>query len=307
MSLRPTRFALLTTAALVLATSSARGDDAAARAAEVLFSEGRELMRVEKFEEACPKLARSQELTPAVGTLLNLGFCYEHLGRTATAWQRYREAASFAAQKRDRREAHARERVAALEPELARLTVEVATDVAKATPRVELDGAELPNASWGVAIPIDPGEHVVVATASEARTVTKRAHVDAKAQVVLSVDAFEAAPSPPATAPARPALLAEPPAPVPRREGSSFQRPLSFAVAGTGAATVVVSVIVGALAKFQYDSVSGDCTNNLCTQAARDTRNGAFDKADVASVLGISGLVVLAAGGVLWWTSRGSR
>lgn len=296
--------------ALVAVSAPALADDAATRAAEVLFTEGRDLMRAEKYDEACPKLARSHELAPAVGTLLNLGLCYEKSGRTASAWLRYKEAASIAAQKHDARETYARDRVSSLEIELARLTVDVAPDVAKASPHVVLDGADLPNASWGVAIPIDPGDHVVVATASEDRTVTKRTHIDAKTKVTLTIDAFETAgrpgPGPGPTAPVtRPLVLAEPP-PAPH-ERSSVQRPLSYAVLGLGGAALLAGGVVATIAKVRYDGVEDECGGNRCTPSARDTRNGAFDQADVASVLGISGLVVLAAGSVLWLTSRGER
>ncbi|MEA2752751.1 MAG: hypothetical protein QOI41_6894, partial [Myxococcales bacterium] len=38
--------------------------------ADALFAEGRELLEKGKYPEACAKLARSEELAPAVGTLL---------------------------------------------------------------------------------------------------------------------------------------------------------------------------------------------------------------------------------------------
>src|SRR5687767_13153220 len=53
--------------------------------AEPLFNEGRELLEKGRFAEACPKLARSQALAPAVGTLLNLGYCWEQLGKLRSA------------------------------------------------------------------------------------------------------------------------------------------------------------------------------------------------------------------------------
>src|SRR6188508_1232334 len=65
-------------------------------AAEALFIEGRRLVAEGKTAEGCAKFAESQALDPGVGTLLNLARCYERIGRTASAWTTYREAASRA-------------------------------------------------------------------------------------------------------------------------------------------------------------------------------------------------------------------
>src|SRR6478735_9605838 len=47
--------------------------------AEALFDEGRRLLAAARFAEACPKFAESQRLDSALGTLLNLGDCYEKM------------------------------------------------------------------------------------------------------------------------------------------------------------------------------------------------------------------------------------
>ena len=55
-------------------------------AAQALFDQGRDLMRQNKHAEACPKLAESNRLDPAIGTLFHLADCYEQSGRVASAW-----------------------------------------------------------------------------------------------------------------------------------------------------------------------------------------------------------------------------
>ena len=52
-------------------------------AAQAQFDEARKLLKMGDTAAACDKLAESQRLEPAVGTLLNLATCYEKLGRTA--------------------------------------------------------------------------------------------------------------------------------------------------------------------------------------------------------------------------------
>ena len=82
--------ALATVAAslCLLAGRSAGAEPRDPAAAEWLFREGRALMKKGDFAPACAKLAESQRLDPAVGTLMNLAECEERIGRTASAWQR---------------------------------------------------------------------------------------------------------------------------------------------------------------------------------------------------------------------------
>src|SRR5687768_7618823 len=81
--------------ALWLASGLAAGASDKA-AAEALFDQGVRLMKQNNFADACPKLEESDRIDPAVGTLLYLGECYERVGKTASAWATFREAASIA-------------------------------------------------------------------------------------------------------------------------------------------------------------------------------------------------------------------
>ena len=128
--------------------------------AETLFNEGQKLMDSGRFSEGCPKLAESQRLDPAAGTLLNLAVCHEKEGKTATAWTEFKEAASLA--RRDARADRvnfAEEHAAALEPQMSRVIIAVAPDVAKEGLEVRFDEAIVGPAAWGVAMPANPGTH----------------------------------------------------------------------------------------------------------------------------------------------------
>ena len=70
---------------------------AQATGADVLFDQGRKLYTAGKYEEAAEKFRESQRLDPAPGTLLNLAECYVKLGKTASGWSTFREAAALAA------------------------------------------------------------------------------------------------------------------------------------------------------------------------------------------------------------------
>src|SRR5260221_13333276 len=108
--------------ALLLVTDRAQAADPAA--AQGLFDEARTLMSAGRYKEACPKLEESQRLDPAVGTQYQLGSCYEHGGRSASAGGLFLEVA-FAAKTSGQaaKEQAAAERGAARDPKLCRVRV----------------------------------------------------------------------------------------------------------------------------------------------------------------------------------------
>ena len=59
--------------------------------AEALFDQGRKLMEAGDYEQACPKFVGNQRLDPTSCTLLNIGTCYENLGRTTSAWTAFKD------------------------------------------------------------------------------------------------------------------------------------------------------------------------------------------------------------------------
>src|SRR5580698_2670520 len=107
-------------AALAFAPDARAQSSSDQAAAEALFKQGRDLMASGQYAEACPKLAESERLDPAPGTLLNLATCYERNGQVASAWVTYKEAATVA-RKADQPERAqlARRKAAELEPKLS--------------------------------------------------------------------------------------------------------------------------------------------------------------------------------------------
>ena len=191
------RFVLVAASLLCLAPSVARADDeppissspadpsAAATLAETLFQDGKRLLEQGAFVEACSKLAQSDALDPAIGTLGLLAACHEQEGRTATAWREYGEAARRAEAVNDERGAFARQRASALEPELPRLLVRLPKNVEGIA--VFRNGVRLSPDELGVAQPIDPGTYEIVARLADRpefrATVTALPHKVAEVEI----------------------------------------------------------------------------------------------------------------------------
>lgn len=134
--MRPRHAGVHAAAALVvsLAATASFGqstDPAKVNAANAIYEQATKAMTAGDYATACPQLEEVVKLVPdGVGGRLTLAECYEKDGRLASAYASYGAAEAAAAVKNDaRRRQKARERAAALEPRLAKLTLTVAPAV----------------------------------------------------------------------------------------------------------------------------------------------------------------------------------
>ena len=176
----------LASAGLCLSVPAFAQTDNERTLAEALFRQGRELMNEGNYDAACPKFAESHRLDPGGGTLLNLAVCHEGQGKLATAWAEFQEALALArADGREDRSELAVQRIAAIEPELARLTVTVPSGSADMV--VSVNGTPLGNAAWGAPMPVDAGSVAVEASAPGRRKFAKSIQVSDGDDVVVEV------------------------------------------------------------------------------------------------------------------------
>ena len=298
----------LLTAPIALATTDAHAGEAAA--AQELFTEARRLIKLGNWAEACPKLEESQRLDPGVGTQFNLADCDEHVGKTATAWALFLEAASASKNggQKDREKA-ARARAAALEPKLSRITVLVRS--ADAGLEVTRDGVAVGQAQWGSAVPVDPGEHSVAATAPGKKAWRTTVTVPAgTAAVPVEVPVLEDAPAPVAEVAAPPPSADSPPvgpvtipdvAPVER--SSSGRRTAGGVIAVVGVVGLGVGATFGILSKGKHDDASSHCRGNVCDPAGASLRDSAIASGNVSTVAISVGAAALVGGAILWLTA----
>jgi hypothetical protein len=196
--------------ALFAASASAEPPTNEARA-EALFNTAKQLEKSGQSADACDLFAESNRLSPGVGVLLYGADCYEHIGRFATAWTYFRDAAKMASERNDEKRANvAQSRAQALEPKLNRLTLVSSPGVAHDGWQVELDGTALPLDHLNVPLALDPGDHPVLVKVPGRPARALQAHLDAATpNVSVQLDESEPAPAPVAVP------TPVPPAPVP--------------------------------------------------------------------------------------------
>lgn len=264
-------------------------------AAESLFREALKLTKLNKYPEACPKLEASNKLDPAVGTLFNLGDCYEHTGRTASAWSSFGEARRLAERMNDKRAKDAAEREKALEPRLAKLVV-----TAQDRPEgmvIRRDSKVVDAALLGSEVPVDPGKHTIEAEAPGREPWSTTVDVpDAPGAVKVTIPPLAAV-----RAAATGTVQPDPEAPPP--SGMSGQRVAGLAVAGVGVAGLVVGGVFGGLtfSKVGESKADGHCVDGSpvrCDDVGLAIRKDAETFANVSNVaFAVGGAAVI--GGAL--------
>jgi hypothetical protein len=303
---RPLSAALLL-AAFAISPAVHAGD---AITAEALFREGRSLMDAGNFAAACPKLAESYAQDAATGTLLALAMCQEQAGQTASAWASYAEVISRAKQDgRADREQAARDHLSALDPRLSRLTITVDAGTA-ALPGllVTRDGKPVGQGVWGTGVPLDPGEHVVEATApgKQLWKTTVKIGAQPEAQTVQVPALEDEAATPPAgVAPPEATPQAAEPAAADSgaSTGGAPLRTVGLVVGGAGIVGLGVGTFFGLHAKSLNDQSKqdGHCTpSNECDAIGGANRDDAKSAANVATVALIAGGVLTATGVTLF-------
>lgn len=272
-------------AALISGALPARAEPSAAEkaVAEALFDAALDLMKQGRSADACPKLEESQRIDPGIGTLLYLAECYENIGRTASAWATFRQAMSEArAAGQAERARKAQARVDRLEPTLSRLSIRVAPEnLALPGFSVRSAGKAVERAVFGIAIPVDPGEITVEASAPGHETWTTTVTLGTNKAVadveVPPLKRLEVPPPEPVATPsskaegAAPARDAQAPAPAPAPGASrgGTMRTLGLIVGGAGVVGLGIGTFFGVRAISKNSDAEGYCKGGTTCEDPR--------------------------------------
>jgi hypothetical protein len=285
---------ILAGAAVCLTSGIGLADTPDPAAAETLFRAGREHAQAGDWANACPMFVESNRLDFALGTLMNLAACEEHVGRLATAWERYRELLDSLSPSDDRR-AFVAASVVRLERLVPRLTVFLAVPAAEGT-IVTRDDVDLGGGSIGADLPVDPGEHAIVVVAP-GRTARRYAiKLAAGQRLTLHAEAGEPI--------GQNAEGGPPIAQNAARTGRGGRRTAAWILGGAGVGALSVGVFLGVRALSERSASDALCTKGVCRdQAALDEYGAAKSTALGADIALAVGAVSLGVAGYFLATS----
>jgi hypothetical protein len=160
----PTAAIVVATVVALLATAGASSAQEAGidrtAAARALFEEGLALLDAERWEDAADRFQRALALRPSPQITYNLTTALIPLGRLVRASELLRQVSLDPTASSEVRQA-AEARRAQIVPRIASLIIVAPGDLA--TAEVTVDERPLDAVLVGVAVPVDPGRHVVTA------------------------------------------------------------------------------------------------------------------------------------------------
>jgi len=292
------------TCALVLAPAAearaAAGDD---EKAKTLFDEARDLAKAGKWAEACEKLEASKQLVPKMLTTYRLADCHERVGRTASAHAGFLTAAELAKTAGDaEKQQDAVDRAKLIEPKLSRVVLDLPSDEKNLV--IKIDGKPLPPALQTEKLPLDPGEHALVATAEGKQPYAISFHVPPGPAVttvtVSSLDPVDGTKEPTKPEASKEAVEPQPAAPIAdTAPAPSSLKTVGFVTLGVGVVGLGVGTWLGLSAKSLDRDAEALCTPRGCTPEGKQLNDDARSRGNVATVVFSIGAVAAVAGVVM--------
>ncbi len=291
--------------------SYAQGDADAAEtaAARTLAVEGVKLAQADKCSEAVDKLERSQKLKHSPIVLSHLGECQVKVGRWVEGSESLRKLLREALPENATPALSAAYESAAatlrdVKPRIP--SMKIMLDLPPNTEfTVKVDGKEVADSVVGVALPTDPGDHTIEATApgflKASSTVKLQPASAALVELELKPDPTAkvqaaALAAPPASTPARaaPRLPAQAP-PARATHGSNPGRVLAWVSYGVAAVGLGTGIVFGQSAMSDEKSLRSSCPGRVCTLEQQDALDFAKTKGTIATV----GFAVAGGGAIL--------
>ncbi|HWO22414.1 MAG TPA: tetratricopeptide repeat protein [Kofleriaceae bacterium] len=137
--------------------------------AKTLARQGKELMRQQKYAEACTAFENSHRLEPTISTLLDHADCREKNAQLATAWGLFVDSERLTRSKPDaaskRLNIVALERARKLEERLSKISIDVAPDHRLTGLEVLRGSDRVDPSTWNRALPVDGGTYKITTRA----------------------------------------------------------------------------------------------------------------------------------------------
>jgi hypothetical protein len=310
------RSALLAVSFVLLAPAAFAQSDADRATARELGKDGQAALDKKDYKTAEDLFHRAESLFHAPTLLLGYARAEAGLGKVVNAAESYsriiREGvAPGAPQVFVDAVTAAKAEIGATQARIATVTI---TITGPSDPKVTVDDVSVPSAALGVKRPIDPGAHVVKASAdgwdpgqttfSVADAGSASASVAMTKSAVAVVAAVPGATAAPvSTMPADQTSQPSGADTGPSTSNGSTQRTLGLVGMGVGGAGLVVGAITGVLAMGKHSTLATACGGSTCPASETDTVNSFHSLATISTIGFIAGGVLAAGGAVLFFTA----
>lgn len=312
--------ALLVSSPLTPVIALAQTTDADKATARDLAIEGYRALQSKDYAAAVDRFTRADALYHAPTVTLGLARAQVGLGKLVSAQELYNRVAHEslppnASNAIKKAVLDAQKELDALTPRIPSVVINVK---GSGSARVTIDGVEVRAAALGVKRPVDPGKHVVAASAtglitSEA-TVTlaegksESVTLELKPRQAEPPPVVAAAPAakPPVAAPVVPPIAQVAPAPIPPAQpdptpdqikgNGSTQKTVGVIALGVGAAGLLMGGITGGLALGKHSDITQSCPDGHCPP---DQKSNIQPEIDSYNTMGAISTVGFIAGGVL--------
>ncbi len=274
-------------------------------AARALGREGVKLAEMGNCAEAVEKFQRSEKLFHAPSTLARLGECQVQLGRIVDGTENLnRVAREVLPQGAPPAFVQAQERakvvLAEARQRLAQLKIAVAAPLDSRV-LVKVDGDVVPAANLNANRPMDPGEHVIEATAPGFKmSVTKIRLAEGSVDSIAVTLELDPNAQPVVTPHAEPPLASESRGDAP---GRASHVPAYLAL-GVGVLGVGVGALFGLMASSKESDLDAACANKICPSNQQSTLDSAKSAGTVSTVGFVVGGLGLVSGTYLYLASR---
>lgn len=263
------------------------------KAARELFQEAFKDEREKRYPEALEKFQRVAKVRESASVRYRVATVLVAMGRLREARDMYRAlaAAKSSLPPSDREIADgAAERAAELDRRIPKLVLRVPKDPPEDL-RVTVDGAPVPSSTTARSIELDPGEHVISASARGASLSEKTILLQDGGGEVSHAVILAPAEKPKET----------------RMQGGNDRTPTWVAMGGGGALLLAGgALLVGREAAIS--EVNASCPERLCPAAKRSEVESGRDRAELfgplGGALGIAGLAAIGVG--IYWLVRSS-
>jgi hypothetical protein len=290
------------------AVARAEGDADAAEtaAARALAIDGVKLAQGDRCGEAVDKLERAEKLKHSPIVLRYLGECQVKVGRWVEGSESLRKllreplpenATPALSQAYESAAATLRD----VKPRIPSMKI-VLTAPSDADFTVKVDGKEMADSVIGVALPTDPGDHEIEATAPGFLKVTSSIKLAPSASSFVTLELVRDPAARPAAVPtvvaAAPvaakneAPVAPPPAEPPQARGSNTGKVLGYVSYAVAAGGLGVGIALGTSAQNDEKELRAACPNHVCSETQRE----ALDSAKTKGIISTVGFAVAGAG-----------